>query len=232
MRTEPGVSADSVELEPLLWEGARAFVLDGPVAASGYDWYLLAPLGEVDQQFHPDPPVLGWAAAADKDGELWLAPDPGECPAHPLAGAVPDFEYPPDALVNLACFGDRDLTFEARLVETSGDCGEPLWRIEPSLFDSCAGVPYYLAAAEDDASGQTKYLSVAFDERSGTALPDGLHEPHEWLPVRVTGQFAHPLAESCRAEPIYDHGEDPRPAELVILDCRSQFFVRSLEFLE
>jgi hypothetical protein len=77
-------------------------------------------------------------------------------------------------------------------------------------------VPYFLAGDEDPDSGLAAYVDAAFadssgfEDRSGSAHPGGLHEPEDWLPVRVTGQHAHPLAESCHAEPIYDHGEDPR----------------------
>ena len=39
VRTAPGVGADSKKLKPLLNAGARMLVVDGPVAADGYDWY-------------------------------------------------------------------------------------------------------------------------------------------------------------------------------------------------
>ena len=41
VRSKPGVSDDSKKLEPLLQPGDVVVVLDGPVQASGYDWYLV-----------------------------------------------------------------------------------------------------------------------------------------------------------------------------------------------
>jgi hypothetical protein len=48
VRTKPEVSDASVRLEPLLWKGALLFVIDGPVEGSGYWWYLVQPMAEVD----------------------------------------------------------------------------------------------------------------------------------------------------------------------------------------
>ena len=55
-------------------------VLDGPVEASGYDWYL------VDVTSEPPEDVsypFGWVAAAGKDGEAWIAPERHDCPKRP-----------------------------------------------------------------------------------------------------------------------------------------------------
>lgn len=62
LRTAPGTGVDSAILDTgLLHQGQRARVLEGPVAASGYDWYLLR-VGELE----------GWVAAASREGEPWL----------------------------------------------------------------------------------------------------------------------------------------------------------------
>src|SRR4030095_16691388 len=76
VRTKPGVGADSIKLEPLLWKDALVFVIDGPVAASGYDWYLVKPMGEADVQHHPDPPQDGWVARGGRAGEPGPPPSP------------------------------------------------------------------------------------------------------------------------------------------------------------
>lgn len=95
MRSKPEVSNESIKYEPLLWKGALAWVVAGPVRGSGYDWYRIDPLGEVDLQYNPDPPPEGWVAAASKEGELWIA-DLGLCDTSltPLDN-VSDFDYPP-----------------------------------------------------------------------------------------------------------------------------------------
>jgi hypothetical protein len=59
MRSKPEVSDASGKYEPLLWKGALAWVAEGPIRGSGYDWYRIVPLGEVDLQYHPDPPPEG-----------------------------------------------------------------------------------------------------------------------------------------------------------------------------
>ena len=46
-------------------------VLDGPVQASGYDWYLVQPTIMSDTE---QPYPFGWVAAAGKDGEPWIEP--------------------------------------------------------------------------------------------------------------------------------------------------------------
>ena len=125
VRSKPRVSDDSIKLEPLLWDGALLFVIEGPVAASGYDWFLVRPMGEADLQFHPDPPDLGWVAAASKVGEPWLVAQSFPClRASPLE-TLSDIDYPPHGLIGLACFGDSPQRFDADLVSGLVDCDPP-----------------------------------------------------------------------------------------------------------
>ena len=44
VRSEPRVASDSILHEPLLRTGDRLFVVEGPVPASDYDWYRVAPI--------------------------------------------------------------------------------------------------------------------------------------------------------------------------------------------
>ena len=76
VRSQPRVAGDSLKLEPLLPLGAPVFVLDGPVSASGYSWYEVAPLGS---RTLPQ----GWVAAGSRTGEPWLAPGTFVCPPVP-----------------------------------------------------------------------------------------------------------------------------------------------------
>jgi serpin B len=69
VRSAPEVSDASLKYEPLLPLGTELRVIGGPVSASGYVWYDVAPVslplsGGVDH---------GWVAMADHDGEPWLA---------------------------------------------------------------------------------------------------------------------------------------------------------------
>ena len=69
VRSLPLVDDSSVRYEPLLDQGTRLFVLDGPVLGSGYDWFrVIAPaVTRSDGQ-----PMVGWVAVAAKTGEIWV----------------------------------------------------------------------------------------------------------------------------------------------------------------
>ncbi len=69
VRSEPRVSDDSIKYEPVLPLGTELRVLDGPVTASGFTWYKVAPTTFTKL----DGPGYGWIAMAGKDGEPWIA---------------------------------------------------------------------------------------------------------------------------------------------------------------
>ena len=74
VRSEPRRGQGSVIHAPRLQRGARLAVLAGPVEASGYTWYRVAPLDVELKGGVTD----GWVAAAARDGTPWvsLADDP------------------------------------------------------------------------------------------------------------------------------------------------------------
>jgi serpin B len=80
VRSEPRVSDDSIRYEPVLPLGTELTVLDGPVSASGYVWYRVAPVSFVGLEG----PGYGWVASAGKDGEPWIA-----LAESPIAGIEP-----------------------------------------------------------------------------------------------------------------------------------------------
>jgi len=69
VRSEPRVSDDSIRYEPVLPLGTELTVLDGPVSASGYTWYKVAPVSFGGLEG----PGYGWVALAGTDGEPWIA---------------------------------------------------------------------------------------------------------------------------------------------------------------
>ena len=230
VRTEPFIGDASRKLEPLLWDGADVFVIDGPVAASGYDWYLVDPLPEVDVQVHPDPPPPGWVAAGSGDGAPWLAPREVECFDTPLGWLAFEILDAPIGASGLSCFGDRTLRFTASLGVTSGGgCTETTgpWSIDPAWLGPCPDPAYRLADPEgeltDDIHALPATIAPSVDVQS---LPD--LEPGEWLLVDVVGQFAHPAASSCQAVPSGGDGAGPPRPEVVVLLCREKFVVTSL----
>jgi hypothetical protein len=91
VRTAPTVDdTKSAKLEPLLSIGTRLEVIDGPVTADDYDWYLVQAIGL---------PHRGWVAAADHDGSPWVEDRVAEASATPtyspdeaalVAGLRPD----------------------------------------------------------------------------------------------------------------------------------------------
>jgi len=62
IRSAPGTGPASTILQGSLWPGMRFGIVEGPVTASGYDWYFVR-VGE----------LAGWAAMASRDGEPWMA---------------------------------------------------------------------------------------------------------------------------------------------------------------
>jgi hypothetical protein len=230
VRSLPGVSNESKKLEPLLWNGEVAFVIDGPVTASGYDWYQIRPLGEVDLQYHPDPPALGWVAAAGKDGEPWLAPYPVECQPTPLDWlAIDGFEYPPSDLVALGCFGSATQRFQAWLQPVEGGCGPgPRWAIEPAWMDQCREPAYGISDPSDGAASEVPWLAVAIDPAVDLAALPPLG-PGEAVLVDIQGRYDHPAARACQSVRTGSPDDPQPPAELVILGCRVQFVATAID---
>ena len=93
MRSLPEVSDASAKLSPLLRNGDALYVIDGPVAGSGYDWF----------EIHaPRADLTGWVAAAAKTGEDWIRPVSLGC----TMGASPDpiVDAIGYELMHLACY--------------------------------------------------------------------------------------------------------------------------------
>jgi hypothetical protein len=229
VRSKPFVGDASRKLEPLLWKGADLFVIDGPVAGSGYRWYFVKPLGEVDVPVHPEPPAYGWVAAGSKDGEAWLEPVADECFDTPLGWLQFDLMNWPMDLSALSCFGDRRLAFTAGLsVRSIDECDPvPAWVTDLAWFGGCQPKAYLLADPNDRLTDETHTLLVWIEPSVDLrTLPTVGSD--EWLLVDVVGQFAHPAAASCRPTPNED-GQPESPAELARLACRSQFVVTELK---
>jgi serpin B len=69
VRSQPRVSDDSVMYEPVLPLGSELLVLGGPVVASGYTWFHVAPTSVTLNDGITD----GWVAMAARDGTPWIA---------------------------------------------------------------------------------------------------------------------------------------------------------------
>jgi hypothetical protein len=221
VRSKPRVAADSKLLTPLLDKGRAVYVVDGPVHASGFTWYEVAPMRAKDE---PNDLPFGWVAAAGKDGEPWVAGGAYRCPARPTDVAT--FLAVP-ALAGLACFGRHDLAISGRLARPEATCGVDIgWTIEPEwLASTCPHPEFYLA--DDNTTGASFELVL----NPGTDVGDldpGV-EPAEWLDVLVTGHFDVRAAANCHGV-VTEPGTvvELSPAEIV-LACRATFVVTGIE---
>jgi len=218
VRSQPRVSDDSIMYEPVLPLGTELLVLDGPVSASGYTWYKVAPVS-FDGLGGPG---YGWVAIAGTDGEPWIA----TCPPRPgLALAVMVSHL-------LACTGDQEITFTARLAADDGldwdDTSEVQpWWIEPDWFGGASD--FVLSPLEGEPNYEfSALLDPAIDPRTLPAFFDDLGNTI-WTVVEVTGQYDHPEARTCRGKSVPDGEQPPKPEEVVAY-CRSQFVVTSVRF--
>jgi len=208
VRSQPRIGDDSFAFEPLLPLGTELYVLDGPVAASGYDWYQVVPLASQDQP-------TGWVASAGKDGEPWIEASAFDCPAVPTdfraLAALPRG-------VGLACFSQEPITVTARLLDCNCDA-DGSW-FTPSWFFLGSGSPTLLV--EPDVT----HPATSLNPEDWFALnldPAGEHP--DVLPigevVEVTGIFDHPAAADCTRTEM---DGDPVPTQ----ECRLEFAVTDL----
>jgi len=218
IRSAPGTGEDSEIYPGALDAPTFLFVVDGPVAASGYDWYLVHPF-TLSKPTAQDPPWrLGWVATKGRDGELWIAPANPGCPAANFQ-SVADLS----SVGRLACYGSAPITIEADLVgpdyivpgvtspgwlRDTGYFLVPLGTFDPNEFRQ----PLLFVHIRNDEPGHGGILD----------LPEGTS-------VRVEGHFDDPVAQTC-VRGLYP-GEDPASTpeplnpESVVLGCRTEFVV-------
>jgi hypothetical protein len=208
VRSQPRISDDSEKYEPLLPLGTQAYVLDGPVSASGHTWYEVAPL---TSRTLPS----GWVASAGTDGEPWIATGAFNCPPVPT-----DFRslaaLPPG--VGLACFPRVPITVQARLLSCNCDI-DGAW-YTPRWFTLNEN-PYLLVAP-----GVTSTPPNMADWFGLNLDPAG-QQPGD-VPigqvVQVTGIFDHPAAASCTRTEM---DGKPVPSQ----GCRLEFAVTRLRVI-
>jgi len=203
VRSQPRVSADSVKEEPLLPRGTALFVLDGPVAASGYEWYYVAPLSS---RALP----TGWVASASREGVPWIAAGDFACPHVPA-----DFRSLtalPDGL-GLACFPRVPITVRARVLSCECD------------VDGAWYTPHWFSLSNGELLVDPGVTGVPPDANWFRLNLDPAGQHPDVLPlgqvVEVTGIFDHPAAATCTRTDI-DGEPYPSPG------CRLAFAVTKL----
>lgn len=115
MRTAPEVSPQSIIYPGRLGPGDRLYLVDGPVSADGFDWYLGSPYqARVNEEADAASQVwvrFGWVAAADKTGEAWIVPIDADCPADATVETLADLPFE----MRLACFGDEPMSLDGNV---------------------------------------------------------------------------------------------------------------------
>jgi hypothetical protein len=209
-RSAPGVGEDSTILELGLTDGDLVYVIEGPRPADGYDWLLVT---QLTPEFSSR--ASGWIAPASREGEEWVQPATPDCPTDISVSA---FAPVPPALL-LYCFGGQELTLEG----IYGSCAhgdpviqEPEWLANNFCSFEVLGRP----------QGTTEWPSISVHTEPGTVVvPDGPPRP-----LRITGRYDAPAAETCR---FIDEADEIMPElgetdELFLrFHCRAAFVVES-----
>jgi hypothetical protein len=224
MRLEPGLDGDLVRAfyadcptpcPPLQLGGdtySELYLLDGPVQADGYAWYLAATASE----FALTTEYVGWVAAGDEAG-AWLVPHEPDCPQPPIE--LSDLTYSSlSRFEAIACFGGEALTVRGWYVdlpadaEPPGQCSaEPAWLV--------CGWGYHMLRPEPSGwYGGANNLQMKVDPASGVQMP----LRGNW--VLVTGMFDHPGAQAC--------GSGSQEDVAFRLMCRMEFVVTSARLAE
>lgn len=213
VRSAPGVGADSTILDGQLTLEDPVYVIDGPVAADGYQW-ILASRALADPG---SPPIAGWVAIASREGEAWVESIEPPCPSSVDVVALSGMS----GEQALYCFGGDELTLGGAL----GFCGhadpviqEPGWLAN----ESCA-----FEAPDRPGVSSWPTISVHFEPAVRTPPYTG-----GTTPARLIGRYDHSAAASCR---YIEGAADPPPTELdamlLAFRCRMAFVVEEVELL-
>jgi hypothetical protein len=225
LRAAPGTSAERLGS---LGIGARTFVVDGPTPAEGYAWYLVSGMGlppsaGCEEPIETDPfscPYwFGWVAAAATDGTPWLIAAPGDCP--PDAPTATQLILP-TSLERLACYGSTPITFRAWWPEIPDDAGlggACAGQGHASGWLLCQNINYDWVTIDESEGFGGVGVRISTDPASGISMP----ARGTWVEVRV--HLDDPAAQGCDEAAAF--GDDGRPAEQIVLDCRSELVLEA-----
>jgi hypothetical protein len=213
VRVKPSTSADLLHpygVTTPLPRGSRVFVVDGPVKADGYRWYVVGLSADL---LAP----VGWVSAG-ASGDMWLRADDATCPGTDVASIA---ELSP--IQRLACFRSKSLTFEARQVTAPEDAGfGGVCETEPGQpsFLVCESYDYVQSDGDPEAS-----LLLHFDPETGIE-PTGLADPGTTGSLlRIRGHFNDAASRACATD------TDPTSLDNweLWLGCATLFVVEAVE---
>lgn len=170
VRSAPGTGQDSDILG--IVANLPVTVLDGPVQADGYKWWLIRPIDSDGLE----PPPSGWVAAGAQD-EVWLAPTSLSCQDAPTSEAL----WGMPSAMWVACYTGVELTLRGTLSGCDVEVGTA-WD-QGCALRNCA--PDVCQTLSDD-----RPVIVHFDALS----------PVDEGRIRVTGHFDDPAAYLCRVD--------------------------------
>jgi hypothetical protein len=212
VRSLPLVDDSSVRYEPLLDQGTRLFVLDGPVLGSGYDWFrVIAPsVTRSDGQ-----PMVGWVAVAAKTGEVWADGVDLSCPAIDGPVSVADLVRLGSGAVadgGISCFGAVPISTTATIALT---CTGPDATATSTI--NWLGIAARMTIRL--ASGGSSFDARVHPDLAGRTACD-TPTGGSWV---VHGHYADPAAESCAGGAATEEA-----AQLARYRCGSIFVVTDL----
>lgn len=169
------------------------YLLEGPVVADSYEWYLAATEMNTAAHSSTHPEAIGWVAAGDAE-DRWLAPDPRPCPSQPIElQDVTNLAL--TKLEMLHCLAGQQLTLRGWYTpitpgeeDVPGDLEECRTR---SSWLLCASLYDILRPQEAPWAGNADYLDFVIDPASGVVMPGRA----QW--VTVAGSFDRPESDSC-----------------------------------
>lgn len=183
----------------------RLFIVEGPVAADGYDWYLAATSTDnaIGSQY------VGWVPEGDTAGP-WVVPMEVACPEEPIdladvtLSAIGRLEL-------LSCIGDRELTLRGWYPEPPPDISDtPTCVPQDAVPEICSFGAMSLRPVEAPWAGDGNHLGWWGDSGARLAHP----ERNSW--IVVTGHLNHDMP-SCG-----DGSDNAR------FNCRLEFVVTSV----
>lgn len=204
---DPATEKQPSEYQQLVHQGDRLYVVDGPVAAHGRNYWQLAgrwPLAYT---------ALGWYPETNEGSQQALAPFAPDCPSadQPISGSELMILGGSEGLV---CFGNVELTVSGQLkcfrANADGGAGGAPW-MDSSRFCKIDDVLWVYGEAATRLLEEPAYL----DSITGT--------------YEAVGHFEDLAAKGCRWMPIgvslNAPGGPPDPG--AVMTCRQDFVVTS-----
>lgn len=206
VRSAPGVGTNSKRLRPLLPKSTRMLVLDGPVAADGYEWY---------QVYAPYERLAGWVAAGD-DGVSWIRAGKPRCPVELDREAL----YSTSSIDLMLCFRDRPMQavvygvgdYDGAPCDLRTDRMGCTWTPERFARQGYVNLGGFGETAPGE-TGAIYTMDVVIDP--GVSADDLRTQGDE---PRVTLSFDDPDAKTCRVHK--DDGNESIEAWQAVLACR------------